>query len=143
MARPVVLAALLLLVSFGPGCRTGDGRPQDEQSTTARALCEREAQTNEPQGGRGTLLGAYATTIKAVNPEIEREYKGQERDGRLPTLVSQPGNEPLALCYYDVPADQLQVQPEVERVGIVIDQRLNSFVLYSGRKSEVPVQPIG
>ena len=85
-------------------------------------------------------MGAFETTIKAVNPEIRREYANRDR---IPELASQPEDEPLALCYYDVPAEQVRVQPEIERVGIVVDQRLNSFLLYAGRKNEVSVRPIG
>jgi hypothetical protein len=89
---------------------------------------------------RGALIGAFPTTINAVKAAIRRAYKNQ---ARTPKLASGPGDEPLAVCYYDVPAGQQQVQPEVERVGIVVDQRLNSLLLYAGRKSEVAVKPIG
>jgi len=85
-------------------------------------------------------VGAFETTIKAVEPEIRREYKHSARG--VPKLASQPQDEPLALCYYDVPAEQMRVQPDIERVGIVVDQRLNSFLLYGGLKSKVPVRGI-
>jgi len=139
MARQMTLGVVLVLAAFGAGCQ-GDGKaPTTQESDDARVLCEREAATNEPPGVRGTLVGAFETTIKAVEPEIQREY---DKLDRTPKLASQPEDDPLALCYYDVPIDQAQVTG-IERVGMIVDQRLNSFLLYGGPKKEVPVHGIG
>ena len=133
----LVLPVLALL---GAGCQSHEGSGNGQESAAARALCDREAQTNNPPGVRGTLVGSFETTNKAVEPEIRREYKNSSR---APRLASEPQDEPLALCYYDVPAAQVQIQHGIERVGVIVDQKLNSFLLYAGPKAKVPIRGIG
>jgi hypothetical protein len=127
------------LVLF-PGCQ-GDKPAVREESASARAQCEREALTNEPPDMRGTLVGAFETSVKAVKGEYEKEYRkewpgiGDTKDGAL------------ALCFYDVPAEQTAVSPPaesgpIERVSIIVDTHLNSLLLHGGPKSAVPVQGI-
>ncbi len=141
MVRPFVIT-VLLSVALHPGCQ--DEKRESvvrEQSATARAQCEREAQENEPPGVRGTLVGAFETTIKAVKAEYRRLY-----DKDFPGL-GEPSGKPLALCYYDVPAEQTAVSPPgrlgpIERVSVVVDPQLNGVFIHGGPKSSVPVEAI-
>lgn len=141
MVRTFVIM-VLLSVALHPGCRDEKGESVvREESATARAQCEREAQENEPPGVRGTLVGAFETTIKAVKAEYRRLY-----DKDFPGL-GQPSGEPLALCYYDVLAEQTAVSPPgrlgpIERVSIVVDPQLNSVLIHGGPKSAVRVEAI-
>jgi len=141
MVRRVAIVSLLSAVML-LGCSDQEGGSASRQeSASARAQCEREAETNEPPGVRGTLAGAFETTRKAVDREHRRLY-----DKEAPSLGN-PSDEPLALCYYDVSAEQTAVIPPgklgpVERVSIVIDVQLNSLLLHGGPKRAVPVRAI-
>ena len=141
MVRTFVIT-VLLSVALHPGCQDDNGESViREQSATARAQCEREAQENEPPGVRGTLAGAFETTLKAVKAEYRRLY-----DKDFPGL-GEPSGEPVALCYYDVPAEQTagsrpgRLGP-IERVSIVVDPQLNAVLIHGGPKSAVPVEAI-
>jgi hypothetical protein len=95
----------------------------------------------EPPGGRGTLVGAYVTTREAVRAEYRRQY-GKDWPG-----LGNPSDDPLVLCYYDVPKEQTALSPPgshgpIERIAIVVDAQLNGQWLYGGPKTAVPVQGI-
>jgi hypothetical protein len=62
---------------------------------------------------RGTLVGAFETTIKAVKAEYRRLY-----DKDFPGLGL------------------------IERVSIVVDPQLNAVLIHGGPKSSVPVEAI-
>ena len=136
MFRHLATVSGLLLVLM-TGCR--DDRPLPEQSASARAQCEREAQTTEPPGGMGTLVGAYETTREAVVAEYRRLYS-KDWPG-----LGNPSDDPLVLCYYDVPLEQTALSPPgsagpIERISVVVDAQLNGRFLHGGPKAVVPVQ---
>ena len=137
MFRHLATASGLLLVMI-TGCR--DNRPMlPEQSASARAQCEREAQTTEPPGARGTLVGAFETTVKAVVAEYRRLYS-EDWPG-----LGNPSDDTLVLCYYDVPQEQTALSPPgsagpIERISIVVDAQLNGGFLHGGPKTVIPVK---
>jgi hypothetical protein len=132
-----------VLLALMTGCRADNAtRPE---SAAARALCDREVGTTDPPGSRGVLVGAFDTTVRAVGAEHRRLYR---RDLPGDGLADRRGDEQLALCYYDVPAEQTAVSPPgllgpIERVSVVVDSQLNSYGLHGGPKSAVPVEGIG
>jgi hypothetical protein len=143
MVRPFAIAALLVALPWA-GCRDNGGSATRAQSAAARAQCEREAQTSDPPG-RGALVGAFDTTVKAVQTEYRRLYHKDLLGGGL---ADRKGKERLALCYYDVPAEETAVSPPgrlgpIERISIAVDAQLNSFGINGGPKSAIPVKGIG
>jgi len=142
MVRPFAVAALLVALLCA-GCRDNGGSATRSQSAAARALCEREALTNDPPG-RGSLVGAFDTTVKAVRAEYRWLYYKDLGGG----LADRKGGERLALCYYDVPAEETAASPPgrlgpIERVSIAVDAQLNSFGINGGPKNAIPVKGIG
>ena len=142
MVRPLAVIALLVAL-LCTGCRDEGGSATRAESAAARAQCEREAQTSDPPG-RGTLVGAFDTTVKAVRAEYRRLYQQDPPGGGL---ADRKAGERLALCYYDVPAEATAVSPgrlgPIERVSIAVDSQLNSFGINGGPRSAIPVKGIG
>lgn len=96
----------------------------------------------EPPGARGILFGAYETDVREVGAEYRRLYR-KEWPG-----IGDRKDQGLALCYYDVPAEQTAVSPPgalgpIERISIVVDGQLNSVLLHGGPRTAVPIRPIG
>ncbi|MEW6476780.1 MAG: hypothetical protein AB1679_31375 [Actinomycetota bacterium] len=98
-------------------------------------------QTTEPAGAMGTLVGAYETTREAVVAEYRRLYN-KDWPG-----LGNPSDDPLVLCFYDVPPDQTALSPPgsagpIERISVVVEAQLNGRFLHGGPKTAVPIQEL-